>query len=130
MAFAHGAVLTIGSAIANLRTISIDGISVDSIDLSTHGSTNVREFAPGLRDSGTISVTGVHTVATDASQFMTMLNARTVTGSATLAIPGDSSTVTYTMTNVFITEYSAEAPHDAEGAFSATIKVGGTVTVA
>ena len=134
MAFTHGAVMTIGTVpwtVANLRTISIDGISVDTIDVTTHDSGGVRAFVPGMIDGGTISVTGVHTAESDASQFLDMLDAGDIEDDVTITIPtGSAATVIYTFDHLFVTEYSAEAPFDAEGAFSATFKISGSVSVA
>ena len=49
--FGNGTILTVGTAIAELESISGPSISMDTIDVTTHNSTGgIREFVGGMID--------------------------------------------------------------------------------
>jgi predicted secreted protein len=129
-AFANGTVLTIGSAIAALKSISGPSISSDTLDTTTHDSTDgFRTFISGLKDGGEISVGGNLTDATESNILIGLLEAGTVTVGATIDLPVDETGMTFTF-DCIVTAYETTEPHDGLLGFSATLKVTGKPVLA
>jgi len=128
-AFANGTVLTIGSAIAELKSISGPSISADTLDTTTHDSTDgFRTFIPGLKDGGEISIDGNLTDATESNVLIGLLEAGTVTVGATIDLPTETP-MTFTF-DCIVTAYETTEPHDGLLGFSATLKVTGKPVLA
>jgi predicted secreted protein len=128
-AFANGTVLTIGSAIAALKSISGPSISSDTLDTTTHDSTDgFRTFISGLKDGGEISVGGNLTDATESNILIALLEAGTVTEGATIDLPTETA-MTFTF-DCIVTAYETTEPHDGLLGFSATLKVTGKPVLA
>lgn len=125
--FGNGAVLTLGSAIANLTGISGPNLSADTIDVTTHDSADgFREFIGGLKDGGEISLEGNFTDAAAANVLITLFSSGEVTSGATLTVPSTDTSGTAILTfDGIVTGYEIDAPHDDKITFSATIKVTG-----
>lgn len=122
--FAHGTVLTIGSAIAGLTSISGPSITADTIDVTTHDSTDgFREYVGGLRDGGEVTVEGQLQTAADSNTLIGLLESGAVTSGATIAFP-TTPAQTFTF-DCIVTAFSTDAPHDGSLTFSATMKVTG-----
>jgi hypothetical protein len=119
--FANAAVLTIGSAVANITNITGPGVSRDMLDKTVHGTTDYyRTFIPGLIDGGEISVEGNLGTAAGGNVLMTLLNNGTKTTGATLVSGG----MTWTF-NCYVSAFSCGFPHDGLISFSGTIKIDG-----
>lgn len=124
--FAHGTILTVGAAIANLESIEGPTISMDTIDVTTHDSEDgIREFVGGLIDGGEVNVTGNFTAATQASALITLMENRTKTVGATIVFP--TTPVATATFDCLVTAVEVSAPHDGKIEFSATFKVTGGV---
>jgi predicted secreted protein len=126
--FAQGAVFKLGSTtVAEVTSISAPNFSADSIDVTTHGSTNrYREFIQGLRDGGEITIEGMYTTAS-ANLIVTQLNTTSAV-TATVTLPTSPSSTVFTA-SVIATAFTAEAPVDGVIPFTATFKVSGQPTL-
>jgi len=128
MPAAFGTVLTVGSAIAQLTSISGPNISMDTIDMSSHDSADrAREFVAGMIDGGEISVEGNLTSANSAAALLALMAAGTVTSGATIAFP-DPPNLTWEF-DCLVTAVSTDAPYEGKISFSATLKVSGLPTL-
>jgi predicted secreted protein len=127
--FANGTVLTVGSAVAELTSISGPSLSSDTIDVTTHDSADgFREYIGGLRDGGEISIDGNLVDPTESNLLISLLEAGTVTSGATIALP-TSTAMTFTF-DCIVTAYETKAPHDGKLNFTATLKVTGKPVLA
>ena len=126
--FANGATFKLGTTtVAEVTSISGPNFTADSLDVTTHGSTNrYREFIQGLRDGGEISIEGNYLTAS-ASLIVTQLNT-TSTVTAVVTLPTTPSATAFTAT-VIATSFSTEAPVDGVIPFTATFKVTGQPTL-
>lgn len=122
---AYGAILKRGATtIAQVRDITGPGLSLDTIDVTTHDSTDAwREFIAGLKDGGEVSLDIVFD-PDNASQtnFRTDLDARTInTWSITLT---DSSPAIITF-SALVTEFEPSMAVEDELSASVTLKITG-----
>ena len=123
--FAHGAKLTVDTAIANLTNIAGLSVSADMIDVTTHDSENAwREFVQGLKDAGEVVIEGNLVTETAANVLFTKFESGVVTEDCTIEI-GD---ITWTF-DALIQDFETEAPHDDKASFTATLKVTGKPTL-
>ena len=127
--FAGGTVLTIGSAISELTSISGPTISLDVLDVTSHDSADqFREFVAGLADGGEISVEGNFIDAAQANILLALLVSRDVTTGATIVFPNtEASTWTF---DCFVTGYESSEPFDDKLSFTATLKITGKPVMA
>ncbi len=124
MPAAFGTVLTVGTAVAELTSISGPSISMDTIDVSSHDSADrAREFVAGMIDGGEVSVEGNLTSANSAAALLALMAAGTVTVGATIAFP-DPPNLTWTF-DCLVTAVSTDAPYEGKISFSATLKISG-----
>ncbi len=124
MPAAFDTVLTVGTAIAQLTSISGPSISMEPIDVSHHQSADrAREFVAGMIDGGEVTVEGNLTSANSAAALLTLMANGTLTNDATIAFP-DPPNLTWTF-DCLVTAVSTEAPYEGKISFSATLKISG-----
>lgn len=110
--------------VAEVTSISVLDVSVDSIDVSSHDSASQwREFVSGMKDAGELSMEinydpSLHgaiwsALGTQRNHRITLTDA----GAATVAFAG------------FISGISADAPYDDKLSATVSIKVTGAVTI-
>ena len=115
-----------GFLVGNLTNISGPSISVDTIDVSAHDSSDAyREFVAGLIDAGEISVEGNLLRSTAANDILSQLTARTST-KATIMFP---SKIYWYSTGVHVTGFETDAPFDGKIGFTASMKLSGKPTM-
>lgn len=101
------------------------GISVDSVDATHEESTGAwREFIPGLKDGGEVSVE-IHYVPGGTAEATLLASLRT-TKVCRVVFPS-GATADF---SAFVTEMSAETPLDDKMVMSVTLKVSGAITLA
>jgi len=128
---AFGTSITIDSAaIAELTNIGGVDISMDTIDVTNHDSSDAyREFIGGLIDAGEVPIEG-NFYPGDAGQvaLLTALNARTASAFVITFPASVGATWTF---NALVTGFmAAEAPVDGVLPFSATLKISGKPALA
>jgi predicted secreted protein len=125
---AFGTIFTLGSTatvIGNLTGISGPGISVDTIDVTSHDSAAAyRQFVAGLIDGGEISLEGNLVTAAAGNIFMTAINARTTTA-CSIILPTTSQSIGKWTFSAVPTGFETDAPYDGKIGFSASLKVTG-----
>jgi len=126
--FANGTIFKLGSTtISEITSVSGPNFSADSIDVTTHGSTDkYREFIQGLRDGGEITIEGMITTSS-SNTIVTQLNT-SATVTATIDLPTSPSVSRFTA-SVICTGFSTEAPVDGVIPFTANFKVSGKPTL-
>lgn len=126
--FANGTVFKLGSTtISEITSVSGPNMSADTLDVTTHGSTDkYREFIQGLRDGGEITVEGMFGTSSSATIIAQLNSSSTVT--ATIDLPTSPSTSRFTA-SVICTGFSTEAPVDGVIPFTANFKVTGKPTL-
>ena len=123
--FCIGSTTTASGAVAELTGISGPGVSADTIDVSSHGSTDAyRNFVAGLIDGGEISLEGNLTSATAGNVIMTAISAR----STTMCLIKYPTGVVWSFVGI-PTGFECDAPHDGKLGFSASVKVTGRPTL-
>lgn len=121
----HGTTLSGGttSAVGKITSISVAGMTRDSIDVSNCDSTNkYREFIPGMIDAGEISLT----VSYDKTLLDTLIDT-TIGGDAetwTITFPGGSTFVC----SGFLTNFSVTGEYAGSITADLTIKLTGNPT--
>jgi len=128
---AFGTAISIGgTAIAELTNVGGVDISMDTIDVTNHDSSDAyREFIGGLIDAGEVPIEG-NFYPGDAGQvaLLTALNSRTA--SAFVINFPDAVGATWTF-NALVTSFkAADAPIDGQLPFSASLKISGKPTLA
>ena len=122
---AYGAVLKRGATtIAQVRDIGGPGISMDTIDVTTHDSTDAwREFIAGLKDGGEVSLDLVYD-PDNASQTLlrTDLDARTVNSYSITLTDITPAIITF---DCLVTAFEPSASVENELALSASLKITG-----
>ena len=119
--FANTAVLTVGSAVANITNITAPNVTRDMLDDTVHGAADkYRTFVPGLIDGGEVSVEGYLTTAAGGNLLKNLLDAGTRTAAATITAGG----MTWTFA-CYVSAYSNSFPHDGLIGFNATLKIDG-----
>ena len=125
---AFGTVLTVGTAVAELTSISGPSISMDTIDVSSHDSADrAREFVAGMIDGGEVTVEGNLTGANSAAALLALMAAGTVTSGATVVFPAPTS-LTWGF-DCLVTSVSTDSPYEDKVSFSATLKITGLPTL-
>lgn len=117
---AFGAVLTVGTAVAEVTSISGPNITTDMIDVSSHDSADqAREFVAGMIDGGELTIDG-NLTTTNAADLLDLQAAGTKTTGATLAVGGILMTF-----DCYVSTTNIDSPYDGKASFSATLKVTG-----
>ena len=118
-----------GTTIAELTSISGPSESADTVDVTSHDSSNeFREFIVGLRDGGEISIEGnFYPGDTDGQkQLHTDMQAGS---SNTFTLTAPDGTTNYSGTAI-CTGFEPSFPMDGAMTFSATLKISGKPTLA
>ena len=116
--------LTLGTtstaqAIGELTNISGPGITADTIDVTSHNSTDAfREYVSGLLDGGEVSFEGNLMTASAANTIITELVARASTTCCVIFPTGAAWEF-----EGIVTAFETDAPHDGKMGMSGTIKV-------
>lgn len=122
---AYGCILKRGATtIAQVRDITGPGLSLDTLDVTTHDSTDAwREFVGGLKDGGEVSLELVWD-PDNASQTLlrTDLDGRTISSWSITFVDPTPAVVTF---NALVTAFDPSAPVEDELTVSATLKVTG-----
>jgi len=115
-----------GEDLAELTSISGPSESMDTIDLTSHDSTEAfREFVAGLHDGGEISFEGNFIKGDSAGQIAMHTDFQAGTKKAwIIKMPGWAS-APQIAGNGYVTAFSLDYPFDGKISFSATIKVTG-----
>jgi len=111
-------------AVAEVTSISVLDVSVDSIDVSSHDSAGQwREFVAGMKDGGELSMDINYDPALHGAIWSALGTTRnhritlTDSGAAVVSFSG------------FISGVKADAPYDDKLAATVSIKVDGAVTI-
>ena len=127
---AYGTLFTVGStttdnAVAELTNISGPGVSVNTIDVTSHDSADAyNEFVAGLIDGGEISFEGNLTSASAGNVIMNAINGRSTQKCAVIYPTGVAWEFVAIMTGL-----ECDAPHDGKIGFSGSAKVTGKPTL-
>ena len=117
-----------GNAIGGLTDVSIPEVEVTDIDTTTHDTSGgYRTFVGGLKDGGTLTISGLYDIADAGQSFLR--NPANQGGEAVEIIVtfSDSSTATF---DAVVKGYGASNPLDENVTFSASFKISGAVTYA
>lgn len=136
--FAHGTLLKLhdGAAtyttIAEVMDLSGPGVSVDSIEYTSHDSpSKTREFGPGLIDSGEISFTIIFqpAIAThgNSAGIVNIMKNRTVRLWQIIFPDGGGTIYGF---SAFVTAFEPKEPIDDKLTADITLKIAGVITFA
>ena len=128
--FGFGATLNIGGfTVSDMTNISGPGCSADTLDTTTHDTTNnFRTFIKGLIDAGELGVDVYYDYDKNGYTVSVML-ATTTLQSVTLVMPTTPSKTTF-YCNGHVTGYEPATPIDDLIGMSITIKISGKPTIA
>jgi hypothetical protein len=130
--WAFGSTLTWGvNVLAELTSIGAPNIAVDTIDVTTHGSTSgFREFLAGLADGGEIPLEGFFYSGDTNGQVAMMADLVARTNRTAVVTFPTAVAATWTAT-AFLTAFQA-GPAGVDGAvpFTATLKITGVPALA
>jgi predicted secreted protein len=131
--WAHGTTVTFGSvAIGGLIAVGLPAQSKEEVELTDHGSAGWREFVPGLRDGGNVTL-GMRLKPSDVGQAALRANftADGVTEEVVITLPGDPENSEFQLTftfDAYVQDIGGEAPFDGAGDYTATLRIDGVVT--
>lgn len=119
-----GATITVGgTAIGGITEFSRSGADRNFIDVTTLTSASgYREFIPGLKDGGTLEISGNFLIA-DPGQII--LRAGSDTVQAVIITLSDATEISF---NAFIQPPSEDNPLDDKVGFTASLKITGAIT--
>jgi len=128
-----GTTVSIGAAVAEVLSVNLDGMKLNTIDVTTLADRH-RKFVAGLIDSGTISmevnVLSAHSALWDSLDDTAAAALTPPTTKAFTLTFGASSTTRTATGNCFVTDYSVKAGLDGALTASFTMKITGAVTLA
>lgn len=116
--------------LAELQSIGGPGISIDTVELTSHDSVSAfREFVAGLRDGGDVSIEGNFIPGDSAGQraFITDMKAGT---KREVIITGPTAAAFTWVFDAIVTGYEPSYPFDGKLGFTATLKVTGKPVLA
>lgn len=117
------------TAIAELVDITPPTMSKDSIEVTNHSSTNkFREFIPGLKDGGSVSMKAnwlPNNATHDESTGLMECFKDDVNHNWKLVLPDSLGTISF---SGHVTAFNPETPLSAQGSLSCTIKLSGEPT--
>ncbi|MEM7416787.1 MAG: phage tail tube protein [Gemmatimonadota bacterium] len=121
------------TAIAQVRDVGGPGLSMDTIDVTHHGSADHwREFVAGLKDAGEVSLEllfdPTETTHRDASGGLLDDMDNRVLRNFQLQFP-DTAQTTWSFA-AFVTGFNPSAPHDGALTAAVTLKISGEPTLA
>jgi len=118
-----GVKVTVGAAVVGeLIDVSIGGVDVNMIDVTSHDSDGWKEFLGGLKDGGNVELSG-NFIEADPGQAEIRDNA-----GATSTVEVELSEGTTITAAVIIGPYNLGTPLDDKIGFTATLKVTGPLT--
>lgn len=129
--FAHGTTCAFNSdLIGGLTSIGFPEQAKEQVEITSHDSQGWREFVPGLRDGGTITLTARH-IPEDVGQVALWNNfnddgdvAQTVD---IVTPPAYSPQFTFTF-QAFVLSTAGGAPFDGPGEVSFVLKISGAIS--
>lgn len=125
-----GTTVSIGGAIAEVLSVNLDGMKLNTIDVTTLADRH-RKFVAGLIDSGSISME-VNILSAHSALWDQLDNtaATTAPSAQTFTLTFGASTTTHVATgSCFVTDYSVKAGLDGALTASFTMKITGAVTL-
>ena len=132
--FAHGTVVTIDSVdIGGLRGIDGPQEEKELVDVTDHDSGGDKEYVPGLRDGGTLTLNALEEAADPGQQALwASYGDNTNTGHDFTISPPEDPTVssdTFVLSfSGFVIGRSPGHPYDGVATIDYTIKISGAVT--
>lgn len=122
----YGITVAIGgsTAVNGLKSVSLSGSDVSFIDTTTHDGDGWKSYIGGLKDGGTLELSGDYDI-NDGGQD----DLRTLLGETTSVVVtfSDLSTAEF---DAIIGPYSVENPLDETATFTSSLKITGAVTYA
>lgn len=116
-----------GTTVNGITDISLPEVSTAEIDITSHDETGgFRKFLGGLKDGGTMTVTGKYDIA-DSGQDKLRLETDDGTAKACVVTFSDGSTATF---NAVLLGYGVTNPLDDAVEFNASLKISGTIVYA
>lgn len=126
-----GTTVSIGGAVADVISVNLDGMKLNTIDVTTLADRH-RKFVAGLIDSGTISME-VNILSSHSSMWDQLDNTASTTAPTALAFTltfGPSGNTISATGNCFVTDFSMKGGLDSALTASFTMKITGAVTLA
>uniref|UniRef100_A0A6H1ZJC3 Cadherin-like beta sandwich domain-containing protein n=1 Tax=viral metagenome TaxID=1070528 RepID=A0A6H1ZJC3_9ZZZZ len=119
-----------GVDVAEITNVSGPGMKVDSLDLTSHGSSDAfREFVAGLADGGEVTFEG-HFYSGDTNGMIAFITDMQARSSKTCIVTSPTAAAfTWTFT-AFATAFDMQYPHDGTLGFTATVKITGKPVLA
>jgi len=119
-----------GADLAELTSIGGPSMKAETIDLSTHDSSDqFREFVAGMRDGGELTVEG-NFISSDSTGQIALVTDMQAGSSKTLIITGPTSAAfTWTLTAI-CTAFEPTFPYDGKLGFTASFKATGKPVLA
>ena len=121
------AVSVASNDIGGLTDVSIPEVDVTFVDITTHDSSNYRDFVGGLKDGGTLTLTGAYNISDSGQSY---LRTPANQGGAAVAVVvtfSDSSTCSF---DAVVGGFGVSNPLDDKVEFTASLKISGDVTYA
>lgn len=115
------------TAVGDIVSIDFSGMTADTLDVSVHGST-WREYVPGLKDGGTITITARFGPETHA----TLLDNVGTKSAHRFTFPKETSTNAVALQiewNAIVSSVGLAAPHDGLLEASVTLQTSGAPTI-
>jgi predicted secreted protein len=127
---AHGSTVTFDStAVGGLTSIGLPDQSKEEVEITSHDSAGWREFLPGLRDGGTVTLAG-RLIPGDAGQnaLDTNYNSDNTVVEVVITTAADSASnvVTYTF-DAYVSATGGELPYDDAAEVNWTLRIDGEV---
>jgi len=126
-----GTTVSIGGAVADVVSVNLDGMKLNTIDVTTLADRH-RKFVAGLIDSGTISME-VNILSSHSTMWDQLDNTAASTAPTALAFTltfGPSGNTISATGSCFVTDFSMKGGLDSALTASFTMKITGAVTLA
>lgn len=126
-----GTTVSIGAAVAEVLSVNLDGLKLNTIDVTTLADRH-RKFVAGLIDSGSISLE-VNILSAHSALWDQLDNTAASTAPSAQAFTlsfGPSGSVITASGNCFVTDFSMKSGLDSALTASFTMKITGAVTLA
>lgn len=128
--FAHGTTFSIGGTLVGaLTSVSLPDRTRDEVDLTDHESGGDREYVPGLRDGGSVTLEGTLAPGNAGQTAIEDNYAGDAAEACIIELPNGATTGTRYSFDGFVTAINGDLPFDDKGSYSVTIKVTGAVTI-
>lgn len=128
----HGTQVLFDSVpIGGLTAIGLPDQSKEEVEVTSHDSEGWREFVPGLRDGGSVSLTARIKPSDPGQQALhANFNSDGSTGDVVISLPPDpedSDNVVSFSFEAFVMDTGGSAPFDGAGEFTWTLRISGLV---